>query len=139
MCSISSASYKSFLVPNYEDDVIVFDTETSGLDVKLHDILSIAWLKFNIVDNKFHIIERKHFFIKNANITNTSKAFNFNHITDAQRNVEGVDISYVLSEFKLAIKNNIVCAYNVSFDVNFVKKYDPNAFADVKSIMDIMC
>lgn len=118
--------------------IVVFDVETNGLDPKESDILSIGWIKVIITSNTtFEIIQHKEIFIKNNNIYNTNECLAINHITDTLRYRIGHPISSALVLFKTAISGCLVYAYNVSFDVSFVEKYNPTIFNHALQVHDI--
>ena len=121
-----------------DNDIVVFDTETSGLDVGIHDLLSIGWVKLRIVDiEHVNILEKRQLYVKDENIKNVEAAYAINQISDEYRNTVGVDIETVMNEFVNAINGCDVYAYCVSFDVAFVRKYRPNAFDAARKIHDI--
>ena len=123
--------------------VVIFDTETNGLNSSVCDLLSIGWIKINItgdVNNKtFKILEHVEYYIKNESIHNDPWLIeNVNHITDEYRNSVGKDVLEVLDKFKESIKDAYVYAYNVKFDVAFTTKYDSNLYNETAYVGDIM-
>ena len=120
-------------------DIVVFDTETNGLDVVNCDMLSIGWIKIRkyLYENKIMIVERSEYFIKNDEIHNNETCFKINGIPDEFRSYYGVPIDIVLDRFMYSIAGSYVYAFNVAFDVGFVEKYRTNTFIDALEVGEI--
>lgn len=120
-------------------DIVVFDTETNGLNVLTCDMLSIGWIKIRKYNygNRIMIVERSEYFIKNDNIYNNEACYKINGIPDEFRNRYGVDIDVVLDRFMASIYNSFVYAFNVKFDVAFVEKYRHNTFCQAAEVGEI--
>lgn len=118
-------------------EIVVFDTETTGIDPDKCDLLSVGWLKAVKINGFWKILKHTEKFVSNINIHNTEKCLRINKITDEFRMEHGIKLEKILSEFKEDIKNCDVYAFNVDFDVSFLEKYDKNTFKYVTSINDI--
>ena len=116
---------------------VIFDTETTGLDFNTDELLEIGYIKFDKLKDSINVVEHKTYYIKNENIHNTEIGLKINQITDEYRNEHGVSVEEALSEFSKAITGCHVYAYNVNFDVTFVKKYQEDCLNTATSINDI--
>ena len=97
---------------NY-DRIIVFDTETTGLDIENDDIIQIAGVE-----------------IKNGKIGNSIMFFLFtdrlkkykqvHNISQKIIDTNGVKPKYGLSEFLEFIKDDPIVAHNIKFDFNML-------------------
>ena len=121
-------------------DIVVFDTETTGLSFEHDHLLSIGWIKIRIsdFDTSFEVLEHCEHFVRDDNVHNTEIALSINHITDEFRHDHGEPIETVIGEFKRTIQDSYAFAYNVKFDYIFIAKYDENAFDDAYAVGDIM-
>lgn len=120
-------------------DIVVFDTETNGLNINDCDMLSIGWIKIRKYNhgNRIMIVERSEYFIKNDDIHNNPECFVINGISDEFRNMYGVPVDIAIDRFMYSINNAYVYAYNVGFDVGFVTKYKPDAFVHAALVDEI--
>ena len=120
-------------------DIIVFDTETNGLNLKICDMLSIGWIKIRKYNhgNRIMIVERSEYFIKNDNIHNNEVCFKINGIPDEFRAQYGVPVDVAIERFMYSIESSYVYAFNVNFDVGFVEKYNPYAFRNALYVGEI--
>jgi len=113
--------------------IVVFDTETNGLNPTECDILSLGWIKVKITSNSsFEVLEHVEYFVKNDEIHNNEVCLSINGITDEFRQQHGKPINEILDLFAEAIDGCFVYAYNVKFDVGFIRKYNPNYFKNTK-------
>src|SRR5699024_4756404 len=105
---------------------IIFDTETTGLPKRwgapVTDLdnwprcVQIAW---QIHDDLGRVIEHKDFIIKPDGFNIPYEAESIHGISTALANKQGVDILYMLEEFKEALsKAKFVVGQNVQFDLN---------------------
>ena len=118
-------------------EIVIFDTETTGIDPNNCDLLSLGWLKARKINGVWNIIKHTEKFALNTNIHNTEKCLEINKITDEFRMEHGIILEEILGEFKEDIKDCDIYAFNVNFDVSFLEKYDKNIFENVASINDI--
>lgn len=118
-------------------EIVVFDTETNGLNPKEDELISLGWLKAANVNGNWAILKHVERFVFDTNIHNTEICLKINKITDEFRMKNGIDIKEILREFKEDIQNCDVYAYNVNFDVDFLEKYDKSIFENVVSINEI--
>lgn len=121
-------------------DVVVFDTETNGLDYETCDLLSIGWIKIhlNTDDMTFEVLDHNEYLIYDTNIHNTPTCLEINGITDEMREEIGQPLEDVFMLFSQLIQNSFVYAYNVKFDYNFMTKYCEDIFEGCKMLGDIM-
>lgn len=120
--------------------LVVFDTETNGLNVETCDILSIGWIKAQITTpSSFRIIEHVEYFVRNENIHNNPLCLSINGITDEYRQQNGKPIDDILNIFSQSIQGLPVFAYNVNFDRDFICKYRPDFFetSNVSQLLDV--
>lgn len=105
---------------------IIFDTETTGLPKRwgapVSDLdnwprcVQIAW---QIHDDLGRVIEHKDFIIKPDGFNIPYEAESIHGISTELANKQGVDILYMLEEFKEALsKAKFVVGQNVQFDIN---------------------
>lgn len=107
-----------FEKPNF-DEFICFDCETTGLDPKKDDIISIGAVK--IKDNIIQTSEHFTRFVK-PKTKLQSEAIKVHHIREID--LEGAeDIDKVIDEFLDFIGNKILVGYFLEFDVAMVNKY----------------
>ena len=123
--------------PFHPFSVVVFDTETNGLDPSGSDVLSLGWLKATKYQFGWVIDKHVERFVYDPTIHNVEPCLSINKITDEYRMQYGYDMISILEEFKHDIYNCDVFAFNAPFDVNFLNKYDSTVFSEVKSINDI--
>lgn len=124
---------------------LIFDTETTGILLENEHILSIGWLqfifqyKYQCIDETkthhfkypigIHVLQHKEVFIKYDNIPVVNNAIHINGITDEHREKYGINIESALREFKDVVDSSTyVGAFNKSFDVGFIRKYDSHFF-----------
>lgn len=120
-------------------DIVVFDTETNGLNPETDDLLSIGWVKIRkyIDSDGFEYIERCEYFNNDENIHNNDTTKTINGIDDEFRITYGKDINEILNIFENSVCGSYVFAFNVQFDVNFVRKYDPDVFSRAIDLCEI--
>jgi len=107
----------------FEDDksgeYVVFDTETTGLNPKVDDILSIGAVK--IRDNKIIASETFEVFIQNY-CDISSKSIEIHHIRPCDlENAKTTEVA--IKEFLHFIGSRPLVGYFLEFDVDMINKY----------------
>ncbi|WP_415405633.1 3'-5' exonuclease [Sulfurovum sp. CS9] len=101
------------------DEVVVFDCETTGLNPKIDDIISIGAVK--VKGNKILTNEAIHIFVKQ------NKQINHESITIHQiRHCdlgEAIPIEKAIEQFLYYIGNRKLVGYYLEFDVAMINKY----------------
>lgn len=98
--------------PN-DGNIIVFDVESTGIDVTSDEIIQIAAVK---IDNKGNIIDTFERFIKPTKSVGSS--VKVHHFTDEYLAKQGLPKEDVLREFREYTKDKIVVGHNVQYDIN---------------------
>jgi DNA polymerase-3 subunit epsilon len=101
------------------DEVVVFDCETTGLKPKIDDIISIGAVK--IKGNKILTNEAIHLFVKQEKqISHESIAIHQIRHCDLE---EAISIEEAIKEFLYFIGNRKLVGYYLEFDVAMINKY----------------
>ncbi len=101
-----------------ENTIVVFDLETTGLDIQNDEIIELGAVK--IV--KGDIVERFNTFVKPENPIPES-ASSVNHITDDMV-ADAPPIEYVIEKFYEFCDGAILCGHNViGFDIKFLQRF----------------
>lgn len=99
--------------PSSDGNIVIFDVESTGIDVTSDEIIQIAAVK---IDNKGNIIDTYERFIKpNKSVGKSAKVHNF---TDDFLEKHGCKKEDVLREFREYTKEKIVVGHNVQYDIN---------------------
>jgi len=110
-----------YLFDKYEgDEFVCFDCETTGLNPKIDDIISIGAVK--IKGNTIDIQNKFERFVKPKNAAMVSEAIKIHHIREIDLLNAG-DIDDVIEEFLDFIGNRPLVGYYLSFDIAMVNKY----------------
>jgi len=108
-----------FLFEDIEDEYVVFDTETTGLNPKVDEILSIGAVK--IKGNKILTSQTFEVFIKNQK-TISSKSIEIHRIRPCDlENARNADEAIL--EFLEFIEGRVLVGYYLEFDVDMINKY----------------
>jgi DNA polymerase-3 subunit epsilon len=111
--------YRFLFEENNDDEYIVFDTETTGLNPKKDDILSIGAVK--IKNNKILTSQTFEMFVQNScDISSESKKIHGIReidLVDAKTTME------VIPEFLKFIGSRPLVGYYLEFDVAMINKY----------------
>ena len=100
-------------------EVVVFDTETTGLDPKEDEILSIGAVK--IKDNKILTSQTFEVFVKNTKEI-SSKSIEIHQIRPCDlKNAKSMDEA--LEEFLYFIGSRPLIGYYLEFDISMINKY----------------
>ncbi|MDM5270585.1 3'-5' exonuclease [Sulfurovum sp. zt1-1] len=121
-----------------DDEIVVFDCETTGLDPKQDDIISIGAVK--IKNNKIFLNDALHLYIKQE------KEIDHKSITIHQiRNCDldgAIPLREAIERFLYFIGNKTLAGYYLEFDVAMINKYTkemlgitlPNSQVEISSI-----
>ena len=110
----------SFLCESYTgDELVVFDTETTGLDIKQDSILSIGAVK--IKNNKILTSKTFEVYIKNDSLEN-SKSIAIHGIRPCDLK-DAKDSETAIKEFLEFIGARPLVGYYLEFDVAMINKY----------------
>ena len=110
----------SYLLEEYRGlEYVVFDCETTGLDVNNDEIISIGAVI--VKDNKIELSKRFHLFAKsNKNLSEESIKIHKIRECDLENAKE---IDEVIEEFLDFIKNRTLVGYYLEFDIDMVNRY----------------
>lgn len=110
---------KSFLVggQSEEETFVIFDTETTGTNTSLDDIIQIAAIK---LDSKFNRIGVFNHYIKTDRDISSSESVH--HITKEFLEQNGEELGSVLKQFINFIGNSNLVAHNTYFDKSILLK-----------------
>ena len=109
----------SFLFENIEDEYVVFDTETTGLNPKVDEILSIGAVK--VKDNKILTSQTFEFYVKNEKSI-SAKSIEIHHIRPCDLE-NARSANEVMRDFLHFIGGRTLVGYYLEFDVAMVNKY----------------
>lgn len=117
--NLKDEKYSYLFDKNEEDEYICFDCETTGLDPKVDDIISIGAVL--IKDNT--IVSSKKFvkFVK-PKTKLQANAIKIHHIRECDLE-DAEDINNVINEFIDFIGNRKLVGYFLEFDINMINKY----------------
>ena len=102
-----------------EDEYVIYDCETTGLDPKLDDIISIGAVK--VKGNKILTDKAIHIFVKqDKQISHESIAIHQIRHCDLDG---AVDIKTAIEKFLYYIGNRTLVGYYLEFDVAMINKY----------------
>lgn len=99
-----------------QENYVILDLETTGLDPEIDRIIEIAMIKF--IDGKE--TDRFHKYIK-LDKKISPGIQDLTGITDELLNSEGVPEADLIEPVKNFIGTNMVMGYNVNFDVSFIR------------------
>jgi len=110
-----------YLFDKYEgDELVCFDCETTGLNPKTDDIISIGAVK--IKGNNIDIQNKFERFVKPKNAQMVSEAIKIHHIREIDL-INAGDIDDVIEEFLDFVGNRPLVGYYLEFDIAMVNKY----------------
>jgi len=108
----------------HEDEIVVFDCETTGLDPKVDSIISIGAVK--IKGNKILTNEAIHVFVKQKKqISHESITIHQIRHCDLE---EAIDTQEAIEKFLHYIGNRKLVGYYLEFDVAMINKYTKPMF-----------
>lgn len=122
--------------------IILFDTETTGLDFKNDDITQFGILVLEKNEkNVYKITKEENFFIK-TNIQIPEEVYNITKIDNALLDKEGIEKEQAYEIVKnIFTKDALIIAYNIVFDINmltnFIQRFDKE-YQFENDILDVM-
>jgi len=110
-----------YLFDKYKgDELVCFDCETTGLNPKVDDIISIGAVK--IKGNKIDLQNKFERFVKPKNAAMIAEAIKIHQIREVDL-INAEDIDSVIEEFLKFIGNRPLVGYYLSFDIAMINKY----------------
>jgi len=109
----------AFLFENIEDEYVVFDTETTGLNPKVDEILSIGAVK--VKNNKILTSQTFEFYVKNEKKI-SAKSIEIHHIRPCDLE-NARSANEVMKDFLHFIGGRTLVGYYLEFDIAMVNKY----------------
>lgn len=107
----------SILINEFEkENIIVFDVESTGVDVTEDEIIQIAAIKLN---KKGEVVDKFEKFLKNKKPVKDS--YYVHGFSDEMLQRIGEDKEKVLKEFVEYSKNSIIVGHNVQYDINILR------------------
>lgn len=106
----------SLLINEFEkENIIVFDVESTGVDVTEDEIIQIAAIKLN---KKGEVVDKFEKFLKNKKLVKDS--YYVHGFSDEMLQRIGEDKEKVLKEFVEYSKDSIIVGHNVQYDINIL-------------------
>lgn len=96
-------------------NVVVFDTETTGLDIEQDEIIQIAAIRIN---QNGDVTDKLNIFVKNQKPVGSS--YYIHKISDEKLAAEGIDKKEALIMLLNFIGDSLVVGHNVTFDLNML-------------------
>ncbi len=119
LSSLKDDEFKFLFDEDKSGEYVVFDTETTGLNPKVDDILSIGAVK--IKDNKILTSETFEVFLKNSKDI-SAKSIEIHGIRPID--LENAKESHeAIKEFLHFIGSRTLVGYYLEFDINMINKY----------------
>lgn len=109
----------SLLTPIQEVSFVVFDTETTGLDPKKDEVVSIGALKVEALE--VNLSSAFHKFMNPSNLKGSS--VEVHGITHEELSGKAQDEREVVEAFLEYVKGSVLVGFNVEFDKKMVEKY----------------
>lgn len=117
--SLKDKKYSYLFEENIEDEYVCFDCETTGLDPKIDDIISIGAV---LIKNNTIISSKKFVKFVKPKTKLQANAIKVHHIRECDlENAE--DIDSVIEEFLQFIGNRKLVGYFLEFDMAMINKY----------------
>lgn len=105
------------LIEEYDrENIVIFDVESTGVNVTEDEIVQIAAIKIN---NKGEVSEKFVRFLKNKKSVGTS--FKVHGFSDEFLKENGEDKIQVLKDFLEFTKDTIIVGHNVQYDISILK------------------
>lgn len=118
--NLKDQKYSYLFDKNSEDEYVCFDCETTGLNPKVDDIISIGAVR--IKGNKIDLKNKFERFVKPKSADMVEEAIKVHHIREMDLQDAG-DIDEVLEEFLEFIGNRKLVGYFLEFDIKMINKY----------------
>ncbi len=103
----------------HEEEVVIFDCETTGLNPKVDDIISIGAVK--VKGNKILTDQAIHIYIKQENEIN-HKSITIHQIRNCDLE-DAIPLNEAIEKFLYYIGNRALVGYYLEFDVAMINKY----------------
>jgi len=103
----------------HEDEIVVFDCETTGLNPKVDEIISIGAVK--VKGNKILTDQAIHIYIKQENEIN-HKSITIHQIRNCDLE-DAIPLNEAIEKFLYYIGNRMLVGYYLEFDVAMINKY----------------
>ena len=117
--SLKDKKYSYLFEENIEDEYVCFDCETTGLDPKIDDIISIGAV---LIKNNTIVSSKKFVKFVKPKTKLQANAIKVHHIRECDlENAE--DIDSVIEEFLQFIGNRKLVGYFLEFDMAMINKY----------------
>ncbi len=116
---LKDASFSFLFDDRPSDEIVVFDTETTGLNPKKDEILSIGAVK--VKNNKILTSQKFELFVKPTRYIN-EESIKIHHI----RNIDlqnGSESEEAIEKFLHFIGNRTLVGYYLEFDVKMINRY----------------
>lgn len=107
--------YKLLLDKLNSNEIVIFDTETTGLKFDEDEIIQIGAIKLN---SKFEIINKLNVLVK-AN-KSVGDSYHIHKISDNDLKAKGIDKKVALEKLMKFIGNSVIVGHNVSFDIKML-------------------
>lgn len=105
------------LIEEYDkENIVVFDVESTGINITEDEIIQIAAIKIN---NKGKVAEKFVRFLKNKKSVGTS--FKVHGFSDEFLKEKGEEKTEVLKDFLKFTKDTIIVGHNVQYDISILK------------------
>ena len=118
--NLKDQKYAYIFDKNNDDEYVCFDCETTGLDPKVDDIISIGAVK--IIGNKIDLQNKFERFIKPKNAAMVEDAIKVHHIRAIDLE-DADDMDHVIEEFLEFVGNRKLVGYFLEFDIAMINKY----------------
>ena len=119
LTNLKDDAYKFLFEEDKSGEYVVFDTETTGLNPKKDDILSIGAVK--IKDNKILTSQTFEIYVKNVKEI-SSKSIEIHQIRPCDLH-NAIDVESGVKEFLKFVGPRPIIGYYLEFDVAMINKY----------------
>ncbi len=116
---LNDPGYEYLFEPNTSGEVVCFDCETTGLDPRKAEILSIGAVK--IKDNRILLSQRLELYMRPSGVI-ASDSIKIHHLRHVDL-MDAMDPAEGIRQFIEFIGNRTLVGYYLEFDVAMVNKY----------------